>query len=192
MPVTKRTRYEVLKRDNFTCRYCRSSEGELTVDHVTPRALGGSDDPTNLVAACRDCNAGKSSTSPTDDIVADVAGDLLRWGQAIKEWNRIQKGSKKARAKWVSAFDAEWTKWGYGFRQIEYPRPSDWRESARQFFATGLPIEEAIEAIEIACGSTRVNPDGAWRYCCGVIWKKVEQMTTGARDLLAKEDADGA
>ena len=39
MAVTKRTRYEVMRRDNFTCRYCRSTEGELTVDHVTPVAL---------------------------------------------------------------------------------------------------------------------------------------------------------
>lgn len=52
MAVTKRTRFEVLRRDNYTCRYCRSTDGALTVDHVTPRSLGGSDDPSNLVACC--------------------------------------------------------------------------------------------------------------------------------------------
>ena len=40
MAVSKRTRFEVLRRDNFTCRYCRSTDNELTVDHVTPVALG--------------------------------------------------------------------------------------------------------------------------------------------------------
>jgi len=35
----------------------------LHVDHVVPVAESGSDDPTNLVAACSDCNLGKSSKS---------------------------------------------------------------------------------------------------------------------------------
>ena len=57
MAVSKRTRFEVLKRDNYTCRYCRSEENPLTVDHVVPTALGGSDAPDNLVAACKDCHS---------------------------------------------------------------------------------------------------------------------------------------
>ena len=72
MAVTKRTRFEVLRRDNYTCRYCRSTENELTIDHVVPVALGGTDDPDNLVACCRDCNAGKSSTSPGAELVANI------------------------------------------------------------------------------------------------------------------------
>ena len=56
MAVSKRTRFEVLRRDNHTCRYCGQSapDVKLTVDHVLPVALGGHDDPTNLVAACKD------------------------------------------------------------------------------------------------------------------------------------------
>ena len=64
MAIPKRTRFEVLRRDNHTCRYCRSTDNPLTIDHVTPVSLGGTDDPSNLVAACRDCNAGKASSSP--------------------------------------------------------------------------------------------------------------------------------
>lgn len=58
MTVSKRIRFEVLRRDNYTCRYCGGSapDVKLTVDHVMPVALG---DPTNLVTACKDCNAGK-------------------------------------------------------------------------------------------------------------------------------------
>lgn len=80
MAVSKRLRYEVLRRDNHACRYCGRSAPEvaLTVDHVVPVALGGSDDPTNLVAACRDCNAGKSASSPDAQIVDDIAADALR------------------------------------------------------------------------------------------------------------------
>src|SRR5690606_40826449 len=51
----------------------------LTIDHVLPVALGGSDDPSNLVAACRDCNAGKSSAAPDAETVAEVEVDSARW-----------------------------------------------------------------------------------------------------------------
>lgn len=41
MSVSKRLRFEVLRRDNHTCRYCGSSapEVKLTIDHVVPVAL---------------------------------------------------------------------------------------------------------------------------------------------------------
>ena len=57
MAITKRTRFEVLRRDKYTCRYCRSADGELTIDHVTPKALGGHDEPGNLVAQILDGDA---------------------------------------------------------------------------------------------------------------------------------------
>lgn len=55
-------RFGILERDGFACRYCgaRAPDAELVVDHVVPVAAGGTDDPTNLVTACQDCNAGKS------------------------------------------------------------------------------------------------------------------------------------
>jgi hypothetical protein len=43
-----------MQRDNYTCQYCGAPAVEP--DHVVPRSLGGSDDPSNLVAACFDCN----------------------------------------------------------------------------------------------------------------------------------------
>lgn len=66
MSVSQRMRFEVLKRDNFKCRYCgKTAEAvELEVDHVTPTALGGTDDADNLVTACGPCNDGKGSTAP--------------------------------------------------------------------------------------------------------------------------------
>lgn len=62
--LSTRTRFEVLKRDGFTCQYCGRSPGEdgvkLHVDHVIAVAEGGTDAPVNLVAACAECNIGKS------------------------------------------------------------------------------------------------------------------------------------
>ena len=61
--LTKHLRFEILKRDNFTCRYCgaRAPNVVLHVDHVHPVAQGGKNELENLATACRDCNAGKGA-----------------------------------------------------------------------------------------------------------------------------------
>lgn len=81
MAVSKRLRYEVLRRDKQTCQYCgaRAPQTPLTVDHVVPRTLGGSDQPDNLVAACFDCNAGKSSSRPDDALTHAVSAADHDW-----------------------------------------------------------------------------------------------------------------
>lgn len=45
MSISKSLRYEVFRRDNHTCRYCGGTTPEvrLTIDHVTPVTLGGTD-----------------------------------------------------------------------------------------------------------------------------------------------------
>lgn len=42
------------------CNYCGAS-GDLTLDHIVPRILGGLDDAENLVLACRSCNSAKGT-----------------------------------------------------------------------------------------------------------------------------------
>lgn len=51
-PLKRRAIYE---RDGRACVYCGSDE-RLVVDHITPRARGGSNEATNLVTACKRCN----------------------------------------------------------------------------------------------------------------------------------------
>ncbi len=74
MPVSKRLRYEVLRRDNYTCRYCGASAPWvlLEIDHVLPRSEGGTDAPGNLQVLCADCNAGKSATMPERWLIAEA------------------------------------------------------------------------------------------------------------------------
>lgn len=59
--IPKKIRFEVFKRDKFTCRYCgrKAPDVILELDHVVPVAEGGGDEILNLVTACRDCNRGK-------------------------------------------------------------------------------------------------------------------------------------
>jgi len=58
-------RHKIYKRDGYACRYCGATE-PLSLDHVKPRAQGGSDDPENLVTACRSCNSRKNARTPQE------------------------------------------------------------------------------------------------------------------------------
>ncbi len=59
------TRQNIFKRDNFECQYC-GTKRDLTIDHVIPRAKGGKDSWTNLVTACKRCNAKKGDYTPEE------------------------------------------------------------------------------------------------------------------------------
>ena len=56
------TRFNLFLRDEFRCQYCGKS-GELTFDHVVPRASGGVTSWQNVVAACSPCNLRKGCKS---------------------------------------------------------------------------------------------------------------------------------
>jgi 5-methylcytosine-specific restriction endonuclease McrA len=56
------TRFNLFLRDEFCCQYC-GSKGDLTFDHVVPRARGGVTSWENVVAACAPCNLAKGSKS---------------------------------------------------------------------------------------------------------------------------------
>ncbi len=57
------TRFNLFLRDEFTCQYCGARGGELTFDHVVPRARGGRTTWENVVAACSPCNLRKGARS---------------------------------------------------------------------------------------------------------------------------------
>jgi 5-methylcytosine-specific restriction endonuclease McrA len=63
-PSVKLSKSEVFRRDNFTCQYCGKRTPKLTIDHVTPRHMGGTHSWENLVAACPSCNHKKGGKTP--------------------------------------------------------------------------------------------------------------------------------
>jgi 5-methylcytosine-specific restriction endonuclease McrA len=56
------TRFNLFLRDEFCCQYC-GTKGDLTFDHVVPRARGGVTSWRNVVAACSPCNLRKGARS---------------------------------------------------------------------------------------------------------------------------------
>jgi hypothetical protein len=67
--IPKTVRFEVLKRDKFTCQYCGAVAPDvvLHIDHINPVANEGDNDITNLITSCEGCNLGKSDKSLSDD-----------------------------------------------------------------------------------------------------------------------------
>jgi 5-methylcytosine-specific restriction endonuclease McrA len=56
-------------RDGLACAYCGEGieEGaKLTLDHLTPYSLGGSNKATNLVCCCHRCNSSRGNRDYTD------------------------------------------------------------------------------------------------------------------------------
>ena len=103
MALSVRTRFEVFKRDDFTCRYCgkKSPEVILEVDHIVARADGGSDDPMNLATSCWACNSGKSSV-PLNQIITgedphDKAMELLERERQLREYSHVLNESRMRR-----------------------------------------------------------------------------------------------
>lgn len=70
-PVSRRRR-EVFIASGGICRYCGvplKLEGPWHVDHAKPRALGGTDEALNLVAACASCNLAKGPRTALEYMV---------------------------------------------------------------------------------------------------------------------------
>lgn len=62
-PRVRLSKREIFRRDNYTCQYCGTNSGRMTLDHVIPRHLGGRHTWENLVTACASCNLRKGGRS---------------------------------------------------------------------------------------------------------------------------------
>ncbi len=59
---------QIWARDGFKCGYCGIPMGQrlMTVDHFLPLELGGVNDTTNYLTACKTCNLRKGDMNPID------------------------------------------------------------------------------------------------------------------------------
>ena len=72
------TRERIASRADLLCEYCRSpsdcSKSPFSVEHIEPRARGGSVDDDNLAWACMGCNDRKyTATDAVDPISGEIA-----------------------------------------------------------------------------------------------------------------------
>lgn len=74
-PVSRRRR-EVFVRSGGCCHYCGTPLRieAFQIEHQMPRALGGTDDALNLVAACQTCNLRKSDRTALEFVTMTSVG----------------------------------------------------------------------------------------------------------------------
>jgi 5-methylcytosine-specific restriction endonuclease McrA len=82
---------ELFLRDGNLCMYCGDEfhDRNLTRDHVIPLSRGGRDGWSNVVAACKSCNARKANRLPEEANVTLLAVPYIpNWAEFLALSNR--------------------------------------------------------------------------------------------------------
>lgn len=166
--VSKTLRFEIFKRDSFTCQYCGAHPPAivLEIDHIIPVASGGGNQMDNLISACLNCNRGKSARS-----LNSIPQSLQAKAKAIKEREAQIKGysnimeAKRIRIESEAKLVEEvFSRFHDGYELTEYSLAS-----VRRFIERlGAPV--VIDAMETACTASWVRSNNDFKYFCGICW----------------------
>ncbi len=197
MARTKRLRYEVLRRDGYRCQSCGATaqETKLTVDHVQPVALGGADDPANLQTLCLDCNAGKSSSIPDSEFVAEVEQKADLWNKAMRAAVEMRKRTVARHDEELATIDRAWSDWNYvdseGKKVAPIDRPQNWESTAELYLERGVPLDDMVRLIRTALAARHrgYGEFREWRYYIGCVKRVLEELEGTARDLISAREA---
>ncbi len=175
MAVTKRVRFEVLRRDNHTCQYCgaKAPDVVLHIDHVMPVSLGGDDKPGNLVTACKDCNAGKTSITPDSPLVAGLSDRAAAYALGMIDKMTRLRQDLESLDKLRREFHRYWDEWKFtsGPREGQsIPLPGDYELSLLRWQQLGVPLRVIDLAIKKAMNKPGLRGEyGEFQYMAGVI-----------------------
>lgn len=171
MSISKTLRFEIFKRDLFTCRYCGQNPPAviLEIDHVIPVSDNGDDAKENLITACFDCNRGKGARSLGQVIkpLEDSAAEIEERERQIKAYKKLLRDKKRREEEEVSEVEKSFKE---VYQEFEFTR--QFRTQVRKTFLTRLTLEEAIEAMEVAC-ARGLPHDRVIKYFCGVAWNMI-------------------
>jgi hypothetical protein len=176
MAVRPSVRFEVFKRDLFTCQYCgrKTPDVVLEADHIVPRAEGGTDDIENLVTACFDCNRGKGarpldSKAPVMD-VAEQTELIKEREEQIRAYHAVL-ADRDARRE--GDFSEAWNYWFGVWGVVELDRWHTPGKAALTNYVEKLGIGEVKEAIDITSKKFPRHPtSNAVRYLFGILKRK--------------------
>jgi hypothetical protein len=148
-PVSKVLRFEVFKRDNFTCQYCgrMAPDVVLEIDHIKPIAKSGKTTILNLVTSCYDCNRGKGAKKLTDNQMLKKQQDQLKMLNEKREQLKLmikwQEGLSKFEDEQVDMIsDVISNKCGYGLSEVG---KCNFKKHIKKF-----GVNEVLESINIS------------------------------------------
>lgn len=166
--LSKSQRFEIFKRDDFTCQYCGAHPPKvvLEVDHIVPVAEGGGNEDTNLVTACFNCNRGKAARplTVTPPSLAAKAAEIAEREEQLRGYSAIAAARRdREEAETWTAFN-HWR----GTTKTTHDKFNSMKR-----FILHLGISDVLDAIDIALGAGITNDNSEWRYFCGVCWNKI-------------------
>jgi len=169
--IGKRARFEIFKRDNFTCQYCGAQPPSviLHVDHILAVANGGENDAENLTTACQACNLGKSavplSVKPQSlDAAAEEAEEAAAQIRAHAEMVRAAREALEDVC-WEVAHVLQ-SSAGEGWSHDKF--------NGVKGFVKRLGFEGTLAAAYIA--SDRYGEGNRrFKYFCGICWNRVRE-----------------
>lgn len=178
MAISQRIRFEIFKRDNFTCQYCgeKSPKVILEIDHIIPKKENGVDDIYNLITSCFDCNRGKrdkllKNKIARNDLHKDVI-DLQKQTEQIKMFRDLDSQKEERILQDLGEVIEYWNIAG-----IREQRGSGYHvETSFKKFLKYLPVSKIKEAIDITYSGGRPN---YFKYFCGICWNWIKDIDNG-------------
>jgi hypothetical protein len=170
--ISTRKRFEVFKRDGFTCLYCGAHPPSVILhcDHIVPVAEGGGNEMDNLTTACERCNLGKSSVPLTvvPMSLAEKAAIVKEREAQLKAYTKILRAAKDRiiEDSWEVA-----TPFCEAYRKESIRK--DWFASINRFVEL-LGVMEVIDAMSVALSrKSHRGQQECFVYFCGICWRKV-------------------
>lgn len=174
--ISKRTRFEIFKRDQFTCQYCGDHPPKviLHIDHIVAVANGGASSIDNLVTACDGCNLGKSDVplSSIPQSLADKAALIEEAEEQLRGYHAIIQAKE-------SRLDGEvWQVWEI-FEPGAKEMRRDYFRSIRRFIET-LGVFAVKNSMDAAVNKFYFRPShSTFKYFCGICWNKIKRDEQG-------------
>jgi len=169
--IGKKTRFEVFKRDSFTCCYCgaKTPNVVLEIDHIIPVSKGGSNSLDNLVTSCFDCNRGKSNND-----LSSVPLTIIQKTEIAAEKEAQYLEFKKVQSKIEKRIDNEIQKLCEVYEDYfpDYYLTNNFKQSIRKFIEK-LGYYFVLQALHKSC--SRLNANQSLKYFCGICWTKIKE-----------------
>ena len=175
MAISRALRFEVFKRDSFSCQYCgrQTPQTILEIDHIIPKSKGGTDDINNLITSCFDCNRGKGAVPLAVLKIADTRKqEIQKLKERRKQIEAYEKFLHEEKVKEEQVLQEINDYWA-SFCDGEFILNEDGLSSVRRFLTRLTPME-VKEAISIAAIAVEDIED-RFRYFCGVCHNKIAE-----------------
>lgn len=184
--LSKRTRFEVFKRDKFSCQYCGGTPPGvvLVVDHILAVSLGGGNEIHNLATACSDCNAGKSNVPLTScpRTLDQIEEEHRERAEQVKRYNQFMLNERRRRLAGVVRVSTYWCDSLIDCNSADRGkwRVSSSREKSLAYFADNIVEAEMLNFVDLTIsrviGATIHDDENAWKYFCKVCHNKIREQ----------------